>query len=313
MANSGFKKFFKISCLGCLGIVFLLVGTVAIFGWISGSNAEFAEAGASYAPERVAGTTPLDETDTPRSADLPEALGTPVNRVKLVVNGVEDVVVRPCSEDEGLAVEATYNKKRIAFSETLDEEPDGTWTYTIVMTATGSNLTYYIERFFSGRDSSLNVCLPAEAPIALEAELNNRAGLEAELGGLWLPTIDLDFDRAGGVVSFDAPLREPAESMSIQVNMAGMVLQKVGNASPAVLDVNYRFGGFTINMAGEWKHDAQIELEGMAGGATIIVPRSVRVEGVPDLAPAVGTDPETTPTLFFAPGTNFKDIKVRRR
>ena len=92
-----------------------------------------------------------------------------------------------------------------------------------------------------------------------------------------------------------------------------MVLLGLGNASPSVFAVDYRFGGLTVGMAGEWKQDAQIELDGSAGGLTIIVPRSVRVEGVPDLEPIVGTDPERTPTLFFAAGTDFKKIKVQRR
>lgn len=80
-----------------------------------------------------------------------------------------------------------------------------------------------------------------------------------------------------------------------------------------MLDLDYRFGGLALDMTGDWKQNAQIEIEGVAGGVTVILPRSVRVDGVPDLAPAVGPDAETAPTLFFAPGTNFKDITVRRR
>ena len=113
-------------------------------------------------------------------------------------------------------------------------------------------------------------------------------------------------------MNFDNPLRVPADSVSIRMNMSGLVLHEVGNASPAVLDVSYRFGGFTLDMTGDWKQDAQIELGGTAGGGKVILPRSVRADGVPDLAPAVGVDAETAPTLFFAPGTNFKDITVRR-
>jgi hypothetical protein len=312
VADSGLKKVLKFSCLGCLGVIFLLVATVAIFGWIRGSNAEFTETGASYSPERVAATDPLAEADTTRSADLPEALGTPVNRVKLVVNGVENVVVRPCGEGEGLVVEATYDKNRVTFSELLDEEPDGSWTYTITMTGTGSGLSRFIEQLFSGREASLDVCLPTDAPIALDVEMD-RAGLEAELGGLWLPTVDIQLDMGGVVVGFNAPLREPAKSVSIEVSMGGIVLQKLGNASPAVLDVNYRFAGGLFDMTGDWKQDAQIELDGTAGGVTVILPKSVRIEGVPDLAPVAGADSETMPTLLFVPGTNFKDITVRRR
>ena len=180
------------------------------------------------------------------------------------------------------------------------------------MKASGSQITRLIEKLFSGRGASLDVCLPADVPIALLAEMN-QTGMEAELGGLWLSTIDVGFDKAGGFVNFDAPLREPAESVSVRANMGGMVLLGLGNASPSVFTVDYRFGGLTVDMTGEWQQNAQIELDGSAGGLTIIVPRSVRVEGVPDLEPVAGTDPETTPTLFFAAGTDFEDIRVQRR
>ena len=312
MADSGVKRFLKFSCLGCLGVVFLLVATVAIFGWISGSNAEFTESGASYPAERITRSAPLVETDTTRSADLPEPLGTQANRVRLVLTGVQDVAVRPCAADESLAVEATYDRKRVEFSERLDEEQDGTWSYTVEMTATGSSLGRLVQRIFSRRGTTLDVCLPADVPIALQAEMKD-AGFEAELGGLWLPTIDVELERAGGFVRFDAPLREPAESVTIRANMGGMVLLEVGNASPAVLDVNYRFGGLTLDMTGDWRQDSHIKLEGRAGGATVLVPRSVHVEGAPDFDPGIGAGSETAPTLYFAPGTNFDDVTLRRR
>ena len=180
------------------------------------------------------------------------------------------------------------------------------------MTGSGSYATRMIERLFSGRGASLDVCLPADAPIALRAELVD-AGLEAELGGLWLTTLDVDLERAGTFVNFDVPLREPAESISIQANMAGAFFNGVGNASPALLDVDYSMGGLTFDMSGEWKRNAQIDLEGRAGGVTVLLPASVRAEGVPDLAPAAEAHPETAPTLFFSPGTNFEDVTVKRR
>jgi len=301
VADSGLKKFFKVSCFGCLGLVILVVVAVSIFGWLRASSAEFTDAGASYSAERLAGAAPLDATDA-----------TSVNRVTLRVNKVETVEVRPCGEDERLTVEATYNKKRVEFSETLDEQQDGGWTYTVEMTGSGSYVTRMIERLFSGRGTSLDVCLPADAPIALRAEMVD-AGLEAELGGLWLSTLDVELERAGTFVNFDVPLREPAESISIQANMAGGFFNGVGNASPAVLDVDYSMGGLTFDMTGDWKRNAQIDLEGMAGGVTVILPGSVRVEGVPDLAPAMEAHPETAPTLSFSQGTNFEDITVKRR
>jgi hypothetical protein len=275
VADSGIKKFFKISCLGCLGIVILGVAGMAIFGWLRASRAEFVEARGTQAPER------------PSEVALPEDQGAPANRVKLLVDSVETVEVRPCRDDENFSVDASYNKKRVEFSEALDEEQDGSWTYTVEMTGSGSYLARMIEKLFSGRGASLEVCLPADTPVALQVELKD-AGLEAELGGLWLPTINIELQRAGTFVNFDAPLREPAESISIQANMAGGFFNGLGHASPAVLDVDYSMGGLTFDMGGEWKRNAQIDLDGRAVSVTFIIPRSVRLECVPDLEPRAG-------------------------
>lgn len=308
MADSGVKKFFKFSCLGCLGLVFISALALVLIGWIGAGRAEFTEARASYAGE---GTT-VPPRDTAASPDLPAGSGTPPNRVRLIVTGVENVVIRPCEENEGLGVEATYNKKRVDFSETLDRTPDGSWAYTVEMTGSGTDLVRLVERLFTGQDATLDVCLPTGRPIVLEAELK-RVGVEAELGGLWLPTIDVELDKAGAFVSFDSPLSEPAELLRVSVDKGGIVLHEAGNASPEVLAVEYRFSGITLDLTGEWKRDARIELGGMAAGVTVLVPRSVRVEGVPDFEPTVGAAPETAVTLFFAPGADFDDISVQRR
>jgi hypothetical protein len=310
VADSAIKKFFKVSCVGCLGLVFLGIAIVVIFGWISGRSAEFIDDRASYPADRLNTSAPLVEAEKTSSEDPDD--GVAVNRVRVLVSGVEKATVRPCDEGEDLSVEATYNKKRVAFSESLEHEQDGSWTYTVEMTGSGGQLTRMIQRLFSGQGTELEMCLPGDALIALEAEANG-TGFDAELGGLWLSSVDLQADKGGVIVGFGAPLREPVESLTVGVNMGGIVLQGVGNASPAFLDVNYQFGGGLLDLSGEWRTNVQIDLDGRAGGVTVIVPKSVLVEGVPDMVPGSGGNPETTPTLFFAPGTNFDEVTVQRR
>jgi len=300
VADSGLKKFFKISCVGCLGLTILVVAAVVIFGWFSSRSAEFTDRVARYEPESLVGES------------IPQGSESAPNRVRLLVTAADRVVLRACEEGESLHVQATYNKKRVEFREELDHEPDGSWTYTVEMEGSGSSLARFIEKAFSRRETELEVCLPADVPIALETEMT-RAGMEAELGGLWLSTIDLRADMGGVVVRFDEPLREPAESVSVQVNMGGIVLQGVGHASPAVLEVDYKFGGGLLDLTGDWKRDAQIDMQGKTGGVTVILPDSVLVKGVPDELLTTGSNPETTPTLFFAPGTDFEEVTVRRR
>ena len=164
-----------------------------------------------------------------------------------------------------------------------------------------------VERIFTGRESSLYLCLPPDVPIEMTAD-TTRTTFLAEFGGLWLQKLDIAVDRGGVVVSIDEPLRAPAQYVSIRATMAGAMISGLGNASPAELKLDYRFGGVNIDMTGEWKRDALITMEGMASGVKLTLPRSVRVEGVPDLTGSPSG--EGVPTLTFAPGIDWDDITV---
>jgi hypothetical protein len=281
--------------------------TLLLIGWISGNNATFTETGAEYEPDRIRAGRVLTPEDLATSPDLGANAAIPANRVFLTTDGVEMARIRPCAAGEGLVVKAEFNEKRFDFSETLVEEADGSWAYSIEMTRHGSGLVSLVERIFTGRESTLELCLPSEVPIEVTVD-TKRVGLEAEFGGLWLPKLDIVLDRGGGFVSIDEPFRVPAQSVSIRANMGGAVITGLGNASPAELNLDYRFGGFNIEMTGAWKRDALITMTGTTSGVSLTLPRSVRVEGVPDLLESSAG--EGAPTLTFAEGVNWKDVEV---
>jgi hypothetical protein len=180
------------------------------------------------------------------------------------------------------------------------------------MTSTGSGLMRLIQRVFSSQRSELTLCLPPDVPVELVAEMS-RGGMQAELGGLWLTGVDVSMSMGGGVVNFGTPLREPMDHLTVRSEMGGGVVSGIGNASPAEFLIANKMGGFTADLSGAWKRDALIRVDSSMGGATLILPDSVRVEGAPGVGPDAAGLPETAPVLTFAPGTNFEEVTVRRR
>jgi hypothetical protein len=301
------KKFFVVSCLGCAGLLALALVTVVLVGWVGGRKAEFTDATASYEP--------LTTEELSASVDL--SAGSPVevtgpHRVTLTVSGVDEVSVRPCEPGAGPRVDATYDMKRVEFSETMTRRDEGSWDYQVEMRGSGSQLTRLVQRIFSGRKSTLEMCLPRNVPVEFIASAG-KGGLEAELGGLHLTAVELSLDMGGGFVNFGEPLVEPAGHVTIRSNMGGAFVAGLGNASPSELDIGNRFGGLTVDLSGAWRNDATITIEGRAGGATMLIPRTVRVVGGPDTAADPGGLAEGVPVLTFAPGTNFKEVTVKRR
>ena len=104
METTGIKKFLKISCLGCFGVVFFTMFTLLLIGWVSSSKATFTEAGAEYEPERILAGSVLTPEELANSADLSAGATRFVNRVSLTADGIEKVRIRPCYAGQGLIV-----------------------------------------------------------------------------------------------------------------------------------------------------------------------------------------------------------------
>lgn len=69
----------------------------------------------------------------------------------------------------------------------------------------------------------------------------------------------------------------------------------IGNASPAVLDLELSMGGAEIDLRGNWIQDATIHLDTRMGGALVRLPREVLIEGIDREGLTVEESAETRP------------------
>jgi hypothetical protein len=316
------KKSLKISCLGCGGLTLLVVLSFVALGLITKGSAEFTEATASYQPlttEEAESSTDLSGADA--SGEPIETPAAASGRVHLLLSGVDEASIRRCDPGEDMSFNASYNSKSMKVSEAMTEEDDGSWNYVVDMEFSGNGLGRFAGRLLGGRASTMELCLPEDVPIEIVVE-SAEGSLTAEFGGLWLPSIDVSLSMGSGMVTFNQPLREPAEDFKISTSMGGGYVGGLGNASPAKIDVSTNKGGFTLtdtvhlggvvlDMSGAWKRDALVRVASESGGSTLIIPRSVRVVGAPDAGPDKDL-PESAPTLTFTPDTEFDELTIRR-
>jgi hypothetical protein len=106
------------------------------------------------------------------------------------------------------------------------------------------------------------------------------------------------------------------DSLTVNGSMAGANFEGIGNASPAKIDVNLRMGGLYLDLRGRWAQDSDIDIEWDMGGAYVMLPANVAIEGVEghDTGGPGGEVP--VPTLRFELKGKMDDIefdKPRRR
>jgi hypothetical protein len=306
--DSGGRKWLRCGCLGCLVLVVaaVLISAVLLAVVYIGSEAEQFE-DRTLAPEiPVPGAEPDGK---PARPDLPAE--PPAGPGKLVLDVRQgQLFIDPAAPGEPFNVKARYDQSLCQLEETLDTDSEP-WLYHVDFGCEAGGFLQAVRRMFSGTDPEVRVYIPADLPVQLELHVG-QGGAVLDLGGLWLSEMDIDFEMGGVVVDFDEPLREPMQRMELRGSMGGLVAEKVGNASPRNLLVDYRMGGMELNLKGQWLQDSEIEIRFRMGGGDVILPDNARVEGIPDRG--VGTLRETEvplPTLRFSATSDMGDLQFR--
>jgi hypothetical protein len=296
MATGG--AWLKYSSLGCLGLVALLLMVVLVV-----SGTAYLTARPEQLEDRV--LTP----ETPQESAGEVSAG---GRVVLTFQEA-DVHIQPADSGEPLRVEGRYDVNAFALEGGFvpGMEVDGTWTYRATFgRAERSGAFSGLVSLVRGSTARIDVFLPAGVPIDLV--LNMREGKAVvRLGGLWLRTADVEFGSGAFELSVDEPLREPMESLAIRTTAGGALLNHLGNASPRRLDVSYRMGGIDMDLGGRWLADAEISIDGGAGGGVLHLPSGVILEGLDLGGIEAPTVPELTPpTLRFSVSTGMGRLEL---
>ena len=312
----GRMKWFKYGCFGCLGLLALLLviaGTIGGLAWQRSTSIKMedrvvtrdlpGEAGGPGTQGVPAGDL---AADMPGSADSPG--GPAAGRVLLDLSSAE-FRIEPGEPGEPIRVEGSFDRSRYALEESFESAEGGSWEYTVRFRRVGgSGLITALSEFMGGARPRVTVRLPPDHPMALDIELK-RGGLEADLGGLWLTQADLDLAMGGSQVRFDTPLRQPMGRLAIKGRMGGGSFEKIGNASPSILEVGFEMGGMNLDLGGDWANDAEISIKASMGGGSVRLPRGVSCEGLPEDAGECEAAGPQSPTLSFTISARKKDLK----
>lgn len=117
----------------------------------------------------------------------------------------------------------------------------------------------------------------------VEMEMNLEIGAgdgELDFTGLALTELSLEMGAADLVVRFDEPNPVPMDDLLIRTGAANLRVDGIGNASPERGRVEGGVGNLLLDLGGEWRGSARVEVLAGAGSLTLRIPESVgaRVE-----------------------------------
>ena len=330
------KAILKGGCFGCVVLLVLVtLGTGGMFFVASRqvANSETAERtlrpDVGDAPARaradedraLAGAegAATGRGDAPDPALLGAFAGATPERPGRLILTLEAGELRlyPADGGQSLEVDARYGAKSFELIESRREgDADYAWTYEVHFARKGSQLMQFVRAITGEESPRLEVAIPKELPIVLDLAFQNGAA-DIELGDLSLVASEFDLKRAGGELSISDPTRLPMESLSIDARMGGFAFSRLGNGSPAKLDVNVSMGGGDVDLRGRWLQDADVDIRYRMGGLGVRVPQDVQVEGVEGnwgLSPAEASAMEIPPPVlrFTVEGDDEENIEFRQ-
>jgi hypothetical protein len=301
MAESrGGRKWLKCGCFGCLGIVaILIVSALVVF---------------VVARMRVGSEEIAEPVLTPEIPAQEQLLG-----VATETTGAGNVIldlrqggffIEPAASGEQLRIEARYDRKSCELQENFEPGTTEGWTYRIGFSCGDFSLTSILRQLLGGIKPEVRIYLPVDQPLSLDFDLS-QGGSTIELGGLWLTSAKFASEMGGFELSVDEPLRVPMERMTISGSMGGFAISSLGNASPRLLDVDFKMGGMELDLRGSWLQDSDITIKGSMGGGVVQLPRDVLIEGLDAGRLEVGEAAEIKPpTLRFTTSIDQGELEI---
>ena len=203
-----------------------------------------------------------------------EAIGGVV-RVELDLHlGEFDIVA--ADPGESLSIETRIDERAFRFEEEYVDGPDGP-ILRIRSSARGGMLGMTLRGAGNNPDHRVTIRLPRETPFDLVG-LIGLGESRLELGGLLLRTVDLELGVGEHRVRFGEPLAAPMQSLRLEKSIGDFQVAKLGNASPALVELSQRIGETSVDLYGEWRNDAEISLRNGIGELNVEAPRDVQLD-----------------------------------
>jgi hypothetical protein len=275
---SGLAGCFRWGCLGCLGLVVLLMllgGVVLGIGFLLGPPDEklVRPVLTRELPAAEPGDASTDRGESVEIGELPPPADLPGRVVLDLSEG--SFRIMPAPPGEPLKVEGRYDSGVYELEESL-ERPEGEgWIYSVRFERRVS----WMRVLFSEKEQEnrVDISLPRGVPIVLEGVIGVGESV-LELGGLSIRKLDLDLGTGSHQIRFSEPAPLPMERFALKSGIGELLVHDLGNASPRGVKISHRIGEVNIGLKGAWLNDAEIGVSCGIGECIVLVPDDVGLE-----------------------------------
>lgn len=320
----------RCGCFGCLALVigglvlFVLLGIAQSLRGARAPEVEEVESGLALPSEEQfeawrrsgeLGTRAKFSSSERGTAPSPQPQR--VGRVRLDLT-VGQYDIRRGEAGEGVRVEGTYEADAFELTESFQEEEGGAWSYRLALEPRGGFLRMLASGGGNDPDNRLTVFLPPDVPFDLSGTWGI-GEVDADLGGLWIRDVDLEFGAGEHSVRFSEPTLAALESFRVEKSVGELFVDQLGNASPATAYIEQNFGELRVDLEGDWIGDADLEIRQSLGEIDIDAPNTARIEpqggglllGDRSMNLEAGKGlPASAPTLRLRASGNLGEIRV---
>lgn len=267
---------------GCLGLVIISIAFFGIVGVLQFRAATVAEDPTQEERRRDLPPVPATASqlaDARGTTDLELGAVAPAAPTSLPSSGVGTIeldlmmgefIIVPFDGDS-IEIDADFDQARFELEEDFQETGGGDWTYAIRFKTTRRILGFRETR------NRVEIRIPRGRPLNVVGEVNMGQS-EIDLGGLWLGNVDLEVGMGQHTVEFSEPTPMPLESFAVEGRMGEVDFERIGNASPARIEVSHVMGQMALDLEGEWRGDGAVVARCRMGECTVYTPEDVRVE-----------------------------------
>lgn len=333
---------FKYGCIGCVSIVALFFGAIFLLSAIqltadntpepverrterplptppSPPEAPKAPTADGDADSQSGGSIAVG-TDAPVTFELPGLLSpedaTPGTLILDLRMG--EFTLEPGPADQPIRVEADFDASTFELQEDF-VETDDSWTYKVKFGGRGGLLGMILRGGGNNVGNRVKIIVPRGHPIRLVGEVSMGES-SFDLGGLWVQSVDLDMGAGDHFIEFREPLPFPMESFHLETSMGGVEVRSLGEASPAVVDVEHGMGDLFLDLEGAWRNDSDIRAEFSMGQCRLWLPDNVKVdmekskvamgEARTDRLPDPSELPPDAPTLRISASGSMGELRI---
>lgn len=319
----------KYGCVGCLSVMALAVVMIFLLSALHMSS----EPEEPRQEQRQVTHDLPEPPEPPRypSADqpqVPDVLPLPeleefspsperVGRVQIDFK-MGELTIRPGPAGEPIRVEADYDASAFALEEKLTRSEDGGWTYDLKFGGERGLLGMIFGGNRHNVDNRIELIIPRGYPIDIVGEVG-LGELDADLGGLWIRRVDLEFGAGDHFIEFRDPLPYPMDSFRAKSSVGSVEVRALGDASPRTVEVEHGIGELVLDLKGVWREDAEVDVDFGIGECLLLLPDDVHVDvqrakvsiGESTIDEPRSTEiPEDAPTLTVTMSGSVGEVRV---